>query len=146
MKNNWILTSIISGIISGILTFFLTSNWKISLIITVIVLVIVLLNNPKTRYFKAFYIVVFPLVSNIYFAFSAIKENFSFKAGLKELDITTVTILGLISVICLILDYLERNDKLKGFKIKINKNSNKKVSGNNININQTINKSKNKSD
>ena len=40
----------------------------------------------------------------------------------------------------MILDYLERSGKLKGNLLSINRNSNKYVSGSNININQTIDK------
>ncbi len=91
---------------------------------------------------RAFYIVLIPLLSNLYFTINSKTENFDIHAGLKELDKVTIMFLGLICIICLILDYLERNGKIDGFKIEINTNSNRIKSGsdNNININQTINK------
>ncbi len=140
MKSNWIFTSIIFGIIGGIITYFLTWSWKLAVIIGIIVFVIVLIFNPKTRYMKAFYTALFPLLSNIYFTISTKTDHFDIEAGIKELDITTTIILGLICIICLFLDYLERNGKLQGTLIEINRNVNKKVSGNNINIHQNINK------
>lgn len=140
MKNNWILTSVISGILGGVLTFILTCSWRVSLISAVMIAVLIYLMNPQRRYMRAFYIVVFPLISNIYFILSSKTENYDIQGGVKELDTITVVILGLISIICLLFDYLERKDNLKGFLIEISKNSTKNVSGENININQKINK------
>ncbi|MEP0265194.1 hypothetical protein [Dokdonia sp.] len=138
MKINWIFISLLSGIIGGGITYFLTGDELISLISAIIILVIVLLHNPATRYMRAFYTVMFPLLSNFYFTLSTKTDNFDFKAGLKEMNITTTIILGVIAVLCLVLDYLERNGKLKGPFFTIKKNVAKKVSGTNISINQKI--------
>lgn len=138
MKINWIFISLLSGIVGGGITYLLTGDEIISLISAIVILVIVLLHNPVTRYLRAFYTVIFPLLSNFYFTLSEKTENFDFKAGLKEIDITTTIVLGSIAVICLILDYLERNGKLNGTIFSIKKNIVKNVSGTNISINQKI--------
>lgn len=137
MKNNWIITSLLLGIIGGIITYLLTWNWKLSMVISIIIAVIVFLINPKTRYMKAFYVVVFPLLSNIYFTIASKAENFNIQAGLKELDITTVVVLGLISMACLILDFLERNGKLNGTFLTFKRNKAGNINGDNNTINQT---------
>ena len=139
MENNWIITSSISSIIGFIITYVLTGDWRISIISAILVFILVILNNPKRRYMRAFYIVLFPLLSNLYFTINSKTENFDIEAGLKEQDTIAHVVLGLICIICLILDYLERNGKLEGSIFSINKNSNKNISGTNININQKIN-------
>jgi len=139
MKKNWISTSIISGIIGGFITFVLTGNWKLSLISGIIILIIVQLNNPKRRYIKAFYIVSFPLLFNIYFTINSTSENFDIQAGLKELDMFSILVLGSISVVCLILDYLERNNKLGTNIFEINTN----INNGSGNVSQIINKKDN---
>ncbi|MDO5969356.1 hypothetical protein Q4Q35_06020 [Flavivirga aquimarina] len=140
MKGNWILTSTVLGIIGGIITYAIIGDWQISLIIAVVILVLVLLNNPATRYMRAFYVISFPLLSNIYFFINSKTGNLNIQAGLKELDLITVAVLGVLSMVCLILDYLERNSKLNGNVIKTSRNSIKNVFGSNINITQTIKK------
>ena len=140
MKLNWTITSAISGLIGGLITYGLTQNWKISLIISIVLFIVVIQSNPKRRYMKVFYIALFPLISNIYFNINSKTENLDIQAGLKELDPITVAFLGSICLVCLLLDYLERSGKWKGNLISTHKNSNKNISGNNISINQTINK------
>ncbi len=137
MKNYWILTSIISGLLGGIITFILTGYWKLGLIAAILILVIVWVHNPKTRYMKAFYVVLLPLLSNIYFTIETKTENFNVEAGLKELDLTTVIVLGLIAFICLVLDYLERNGKLKETFLSVKKNKIGDINGSGNQINQT---------
>ena len=137
MRINWILTSIISGGISGFLTYYLFGNFKIALLISVIVLVIVLLHNPITRYIRAFYIVSFPLISSIFFTVEVESKNLKFKGGLKDQDWVSIIVLGTISLACLILDYLEKNGKLKNTIFSVKQNVVKKVIGDNNQINQT---------
>lgn len=138
MNLKWILISASSGGIAGGLTYLLTGNWKLALLSSILVFVIVLLNNPKRRYLKAFYIVLIPLACNTYFTIDSKTENFNIQAGLKELDIMTTLMLGLIALLCLALDYLERSGKLKEALLEINRNSNGNITGNNIHINQKI--------
>jgi len=121
---NWIITALISGIIGGVLTYIITRDTLTCSIATILVFIIIVLNNPKTRYLKAFYIVIFPLLSTIYFTIESKTDNFNIVAGLKQLDKITVLTLGIIAIVCLILDYLERNDKLKGRGAFISKKSN----------------------
>lgn len=137
MQFNWIITSAISGLVGGIIAWFLTGNWTIALVCAIIVFVIVVLNNPNRRYIRAFYIVLFPLLSNIYFTIQSKTENFDIQAGLKELDMVTTFVLGLIAVSCLFLDYLERNGKLKGTMFSFKKNQVGDIKGHNNQINQT---------
>ncbi|MFT5969978.1 MAG: hypothetical protein ACI8ZO_000483 [Flavobacteriales bacterium] len=136
----WILTSLIFGVFGGGITFLLTQNLNISIISTISVLILALLLNPKTRYMKAFYAFGSPLLFNYYFILEGKTTNFNFELGWKEIDKTSVFVLGLISLSCLILDFLERNDKLKGTFLAVKKNKVGNITGNNISINQSNDK------
>lgn len=135
MKINWFFISLLSGIIGGGVTYLLTGDEVISLISAVIILVIVLLHNPVTRYLRAFYIVILPLLSNYYFTVSTKTDNFDLKAGLEKMDVTTTIVLGAIAVICLVLDYLERNGNLEGTIFSYTKKTVGDVIGDNNEIN-----------
>jgi len=137
MKINWIVTSVIAAVIAGLITWLLTDSWKVALVSSVIVFVVVMINNPKTRYMKAFYVVLFPLLCNIYFTIHSKTENFDIEAGLRELDIASIIILGIIAGICLLLDYLERNGKLNGTILSVKKNNAGDINGDGNTINQT---------
>lgn len=137
MKINWIVTSFIAATIAGMITWFLTGSWKVALVSMVIVFVIVMINNPKTRYMKAFYVVLFPLLCNIYFTIQSKTENFDIQAGLRELDIASTIGLFILGVICLILDYLEMNGKLNGTIFSVKKNTTGDINGDGNTINQT---------
>lgn len=86
---------------------------------------------------KAFYVVLFPLLFNIYFTIQSKTENFDVEAGIRELD--AVTTFGLIAVAlaCLFLDYLERNGKLDGTIFSVKKNTVGNINGDGNTINQT---------
>lgn len=89
---------------------------------------------------KAFYAFGSPLLFNYYFILEGKTTNFNFELGWKEIDKTSVFVLGLISLSCLILDFLERNDKLKGTFLAVKKNKVGNITGNNISINQSNDK------
>lgn len=137
MKINWIVTSVIAATVAGMITWFLTGNWKVALVSSVIVFVVVMTNNPKTRYMKAFYVVLFPLLCNIYFTIQSKTENFDIQAGLRELDIASTVGLFILGAICLFLDYLERNGKLNGTILSVKKNKVGDINGDGNTINQT---------
>lgn len=137
MKINWIIISAISGLIGGLITCVLTSNWKISLICSIVVFVLVILSNPTRRYMRAFYIILFPLLSKIYFNVTTKTENIDLQAGLKELDIAETVVLGLMALTCLVLDWFERNGKLEGTIFSVSKNKVGNINGNNNKIDQT---------
>ena len=137
MTIKWIVVSVVSGIFGGLITYALTRSWKISLISAVTVLVIVVLNDPKRRFMKAFYVVLFPLLSNMYFETTASTESFDFFLVLKKIGTTETIVLGIIAIVCLLLDYLERKGRLKGALFSIKKNSVGDISGDNNQVNQT---------
>jgi hypothetical protein len=95
-----------------------------------------MLNDPARRYMKAFYVVLFPLLSTIYFKFSIKTENFDLQAGIKELGTAETLSLTFIAIVCLILDWLSRKGKLKGTIFSIKKNTVGDINGNNNQINQ----------
>lgn len=136
MKLHWMIISIIAALIGGIITYFLTNSWKIALVCAVLVLIVVTLNDPARRYMKAFYVVLFPLLSTIYFKISFKTENLDLQAGIKELGTVEVLSLTLIAIICLLLDRLERSGKLKGTFLSIKKNTVGDINGNNNQVNQ----------
>src|SRR5690606_14939122 len=114
MKFNWIATSLVAGSITFFIAYLLIRDWKISLISGVIVLILVLLKNPIKRYMNAFYVVLFPLLSNIFFMFNWKKDGIEINVELNGIATVPNFILGIIAVLCLLLDYLQRNGKLKG--------------------------------
>ena len=138
MKINWFLISLISALISGLIAFFITNNWTLTLITIVIVFIIVLKSNPNFRYLYAFYIVLFPLLSDFYFQLELINENLDIQTGIEKMNWSKILILGFIAIACLILDFLQRNYKLKGTFLELNFFSNKigDISGSNNEVNQ----------
>ncbi|MFP4846037.1 hypothetical protein [Winogradskyella sp. PE311] len=136
MKINWIIIAVVSAVIGGIITGILTNDFIISIISAILIFLIVIFNNPNRRYIKGFYIVIFPLLSNIYFKATHKSKNFDVEAGFKELDNTTTIVLGLIAIICLVLDYLERKGKLGNHILSIKKNKVGDITGDNNQINQ----------
>ncbi len=133
MKNNWTIKAIVSAVITWVITYWLTNSTTAATISAMLIFIGLLFINPKTRYIRAFFIVITPLLSN--FVFSIEIENF--QAGIKQLDWVTTIALTLIAIVCLLLDYFERNGKWKGIFI-CNKNK-ANASGENITINQNIN-------
>jgi hypothetical protein len=137
MKLNWIFISALLGLIGGGLTYILTGHWQLSMICGVLVVAVTLFHNPITRYLRAFYLVTFPLLSNVYFTIDSKTENFDVKAGLQKLDLTTTIILGGLAITCLILDYLERSNKLELTWFSSKKNKVGNINGNNNHIQQS---------
>ncbi len=136
MKFTWTLTSLLVGFAAGIITFLITHHWILSLVSFVAATVLVLMNNPKRRYMKAFYVVLFPLLSNLYFELQLKTDNLSFQGGQREPDWSMTVMLGVIAIICLILDYLERNEKLGEGLFVWKRNQVGNITGNNNQINQ----------
>ncbi|MBL4660146.1 MAG: hypothetical protein JKY19_07305 [Alcanivoracaceae bacterium] len=141
MKNTWLKTSISAGIVTGIITFILTSNWKIALIITSAVIFLVVVNNPKKRYMRVAWMVISMVFLLNRFAFQFVGQIFDIAFEIKGNMISDAVsiILLILAALALILDYLERNNKLDGTFFSINKNSVKNTSGTNNHINQHIN-------
>ena len=144
MKGNWIITSLIAGLIGGILTFYFTSNLKISIVASVIIFILVILRNPKRRYMKVFWVILSMLTILNKFFFQVIGNisGIDFKVGSSEVGDAVSIFLVALAGLALVLDYFERNGKLSGTFLEVNKNVKRKVSGTNIHINQQINKEK----
>lgn len=134
MKNSWVFISIISGLLSGVLSFVFTEKWKISLAAGVLTMVFVFLRNPKRRFMRAFYIILFTLIAKIWFLLDITAPNFNFKIGLNKINNTSVIVLGSLAFLCLVLDFLSREEfKPSFFTIKKNKSGNIDGDGNHIN-------------
>ncbi len=110
MKDNWTIKAVVSAVITFAITYLLTHSTITAAISAVVIFIILLIYNPQTRYLMAFYTVISPLVSTIAFTIKAKTENFDIWAGIKELNPTTTIALFIIAVICLLLDYFERNE------------------------------------
>ncbi|WP_420573449.1 hypothetical protein [Kordia sp.] len=146
MKNNWFLISLAAGVIGGFLAYILSGFWQIGIVSAVLIMIVVLLSNPARRYIKAFFflISVFLCLNKMFFKISGEILGVEFMAESEHTDtILSVGIL-ILALCCLLLDYLQQNDKLKGtiFEVKVNKNKVKNVKGKDIHIHQEINDSK----
>ena len=139
MKNNWIITSILSGIVGGIFSYLLINNWKLAFISSIIVAIIVLMNNPKRRYMKAFWVVLSMVVilNKYYFEIIGNLSDTHFKIGSNETGDLVSIFLIILAITCLILDFFERNGKLKGTFLSVKKNNVGDIHGDGNTINQT---------
>lgn len=137
-KITWILTSIIGGIISGGIVYYLTESLTWSIISFSIVSVLLLIHNPSTRYMKAFYVLLFPLLNDVYFKIKVFGSSYNLEAGMDKSDVISTITLFLLSATCLILDFITRSDKKFKFTWTRNKNIIKGASGDNITISQKI--------
>jgi len=135
MKNSWVLVSIICGLLSGIFSLIFTKNWKISLIAGVVTAVIILLRNPKRRFIRAFYVILFTLIAKIWFLLDITTPNFDLKIGLNKLNDTAVIVLGCLAFLCLVLDFFTR-EKFKALLLMIKKNKSGNINGDGNQINQ----------
>ena len=143
MKIHWILISLLIGIISGVTVFFTFKTWEIALVVGILSFLIALYLNPKRRYFRAFFMVIALIagLNKFFFELKGTLFGIDFIVGSKETNGNVTTALIVLAGICLLLDYLERNGKLKGtfLDFTINKNVVKNVKGENIHIHQNIN-------
>lgn len=138
--NNWYIKSIIAGLIIGLLSLIPFANVKFGILVFVIVTVFLIINNPKRRYMRAFWMVFSAFVTlnkfSLWVAGSIFEIDFRFESSV--LDWTVSIFLILLSAILLILDYIERSDKKFNFWGLININS-KYIKGNYTNIDSGAN-------
>ncbi|WP_298520371.1 hypothetical protein [uncultured Kordia sp.] len=144
MKNNWTLISILIGIISGVIAYLLTDSWKIALILSVPVTGISLWLNPKLFFARIAIYAFSALLGLNKFAFEATGKLFGVEFTLKNdtASYITTAFLGIISLVSLRYFFLERNGKLEGTFLDFSRNSNSvgSINGENITVNQNINK------
>jgi len=128
---NWIKKSILRGIIVGLISFLLFPNYWFSIFVFMIVTIIMILNNPKRRFMRAFWVVFSGFIGlnkfSLWIAGKIFDVNFLFNTS--TLDWTVSIVLLLLAAFLLYLDYLERTDKRFDFWGLININSTK-VQGN----------------
>ncbi|MCB0653967.1 MAG: hypothetical protein KDC85_22000 [Saprospiraceae bacterium] len=93
---------------------------------------------------KVFWVILSMLTILNKFFFQVIGNisGIDFKVGSSEVGDAVSIFLVALAGLALVLDYFERNGKLSGTFLEVNKNVNRKVSGTNIHINQQINKEK----
>ena len=142
MKNNWILISLLSAFFGGIIAYILVGNWKLAIVSFFLIFIIAFIFDPKRFYARAFWAI-------LSMGFGLNQFFFEITGNLFDIDFTfkstsannwTIVVLGILAALCLILRYLERGNKLKGTLFDVNKNEVGNISGNNINIHQSINK------
>ncbi len=109
MKNNWILSSALAAILTFGITYWLTHSAMVAAISAIVVFIILLIHNPETRYMMAFYVVISPMLSNLVFTIKAKTTHIDIQAALTKTDWYTTIVLFVLAVLCLLLDYLERN-------------------------------------
>ncbi|QHI35071.1 hypothetical protein IMCC3317_04170 [Kordia antarctica] len=130
MTKNWVFISIGIGIISGIIAYLFVQNWKLSLVVTILVTVISLVFNPKLFYARISLFAFSALIGLNKFSFEFIGKilDIDFKIQNDTANTTTTIVLFIITILCLILFFLERNDKLKGTFLDFSSKDNKKAS------------------
>lgn len=135
MKNSWILISVSSGFLTGLLTYIFTQNWKISIAAVVIATAVVFLRNPKTRFMRAFYVILFTLIAKLWFLLDITTETLDLKVGLNKINNTSVIVLSFLAFFCLLFDFIERNDHIS-FSFNSKKNSTGNITGDDNQIDQ----------
>lgn len=144
MKRNWIFTAIIAAISTGLISYFFTRSWKVSIASSIIVLILVLLNNPKRRFIKVFWVTLSVILLLNKFSFKVFGEilgvNFDFEG--KTIDGNVSIFLIILAITALGLDFFERRSTLRFPLLDTKSNRVGDVSGNNIHINQNISKRK----
>lgn len=133
--NNWYIKSILTGLISGLFSLILFPNFIFGVIVFIVVLVLMLINNPKRRFMKAFWVVFSAFVAlnkfSLWIAGEILDVEFFFNTS--ALDWSVSIFLILLLALLLFLDYLERNDKEFDFLGVINIKPTK-VKGNVIHV------------
>lgn len=125
--------------VAGIISYFIYGHWKLSIASSILVMIVVLLNNPKRRYMKAFWVVLSMLLmlNKFYFEIIGSLTDVNYKIGTNEIGNSVSIFLIILAVICLILDYLERNGSLNGTFLSVKKNKTGDINGDGNSINQT---------
>lgn len=82
---------------------------------------------------------IFALLNGYYFSVEGQMSNIHFSFGNNDAADSVNIVLLILAAFALLLDFLERKDKLTGTFLEIRKNKIGNVSGNNIIINQNIN-------
>lgn len=139
-KINWIIISIILAITGGLITFLLTKSWKLSIVSSVLIFVIALINNPRRRFIKAFWVILSMtmILNRYFFEYTGKLFDIDLKIGTNEAEPVVTVFLIILAGLALILDYLERGGKLKGTFLEIKKNKIGDITGDNNEINQSI--------
>jgi len=137
MKNNsWLKISFIVALIGFVITWLLSGNWKVALILGFISGLMSLFYNPATRYMRVFWYVLSVLVGINSFTLKIVTDFYnSFLSGNVKSEIGNASIilsvlLAILCVVTLILDFLERNKKVKLF------GRNKRVKKEKVNMSQ----------
>lgn len=133
LLKDWCVKSILVGLIIGFLSLLLIPSLYFGIPVFIIVSLLLILNNPKRRFMRVFWIVFSAFITlnkfSLWVAGSVFNFDFYFNSTVIPW-IVSITLL-LLSALLLVLDYFERNKKpinLLGF---ININS-QIVDGNNI--------------
>jgi hypothetical protein len=111
--NNWYLKSIVTGLLSGVVSMILFPNLLFGISVFALVTLIMILNNPKRRFMKAFWVVLSVFIGLNKFSLWIAGKIFdvSFIFDTSVLDWTVSIVLLLLAALLLFLDYLERTDK-----------------------------------
>lgn len=119
MTKNWIFISFSAGIVGGLLSLLLTSSYVFSSIIFFIISGIVLANNPNKRYMTAFWALLSVLLILNKYTIAATGKLFGidFNFKMDPANIYISIMIGVLCITCLILDFLEKNDKLGKIKL-----------------------------
>lgn len=88
---------------------------------------------------KAFWVVLSMLLmlNKFYFEIIGSLTDVNYKIGTNEIGNSVSIFLIILAVICLILDYLERNGSLNGTFLSVKKNKTGDINGDGNSINQT---------
>lgn len=130
--SNWYVKSFLTGVISGLFSLLLYQSYHFGLFTFVLVTVLMVINNPKRRFMKAFWVVLSIFLAlnkfSLWIAGAVFNVNFVFNSSILHWSVSIGLLI--LAAILLVLDYLERSNRkfsLFGF-INITTN---KINGNN---------------
>jgi len=125
----YLKSSIIISSIAGLISYFVTENYIVALAVMIIALILSWIYNPKKRYWRAFWYIatILGLTNNWSFEFFKKMTDSEFHIKYSENSIVSI-FLGILLIMLPILDFLERNGKIRLFGNSIKGDDNIQIS------------------
>lgn len=137
-KINWFGRSLIVGLIISLLLYYYTNNVLLSFIGGGVCVAVFWIYHPKRRYIRLVYTLLTMLIvlNNYFVELYGNVSGINFMLGKKTIDPLVSISIVILTIIALILDYLERRKKGKIVFFKW-KSNNTQINGDNNKVNQS---------